>query len=327
MREIIVTGAAGFIGFHVAKALRERGEKVVGVDNFNPYYDVSLKRSRAAILSELGVPIVEADISGETVFKDLLQQYAPSQIIHLAAQAGARYWLQDPDSYMRSNVSGFYRLLDACKDTPSVRVIWASSSSVYGSNKKIPFSVDDRTDQPTGLYAATKKCNEILAYTYHHLFQIPLIGLRFFTVYGPWGRPDMAYFRFTESIWKGEPIDLYNFGKMRRDFTYIDDIVKGVLGALDCSVHYGLYNLGNSTPVWLDEFVETIERHLGKKAQIRRVEMQPGEMIETYADISQSKRDFGFTPQTSLDVGMHHFIQWWKNYTKSNLERVKLTLG
>lgn len=316
VREIVVTGAAGFIGFHVVKALRARGEHVIGLDNFNPYYDVSLKRSRAAILQELGVDIIEADISGETVFKDVIQKYAPSKIIHLAAQAGARYWLKDPDSYMRSNVSGFYRLLEACKDHPSIRVIWASSSSVYGANKKIPFSVEDRTDEPTGLYAATKKCNEIMAYTYHHLFQMQLLGLRFFTVYGPWGRPDMAYFRFTESIAKGEPIDLYNFGKMRRDFTYIDDIVSGVLGALDCKVPYGLYNLGNSTPVWLDEFVEIIERHLGKKAHIRRVEMQPGEIVETYADISQSSRDFGFAPKTSLNDGIHNFIEWWKRYNQ-----------
>lgn len=311
--KILVTGIAGFIGFHVAKALCARGVTVIGVDNFNSYYNVDLKRARSAILKEMGVSIVDADISSQTLFEDLFQAHSFSTVIHLAAQAGVRYWMENPDSYMRSNVTGFYNLLEACKNRKDLRVIWASSSSVYGSNQKVPFSVQDRTDSPTNLYAATKKSNEVMAHAYHHIYQIPLIGLRFFTVYGPWGRPDMAYYRFTESIAQGKPIQLHHCGQMKRDFTYIDDIVQGVMGIVDSKISYGIYNLGNSTPVGLQEFVQTIERHLGKKAIIEHVPMLPGEIVETYADITESIRDFGFAPTVSLDIGIERFIHWWSN--------------
>ncbi len=314
MKEILVTGAAGFIGFHVAKNLRQMGYHVVGLDNFCPYYDVSLKRARAALLNELGVEIIEADFNDEGLFNTIFSTHAISSVVHLGAQAGARYWLQNPDAYMQSNIQGFYKLLEACKTRPDIRVVWASSSSVYGSNRKVPFSPLDATDHPTSLYAATKKCNEVMAYSYHHLFNIPLVGLRFFTVYGPWGRPDMAYYRFVEAIAKGIPIQLHNFGKMKRDFTYIDDITQGVLGALFSDVRYGIYNLGNSSPVALEDFVEIIERNLGKKALVERVEMQPGEMVETYADITMSTQDLGFLPKTSLETGIGHFVRWWREY-------------
>lgn len=311
---VLVTGAAGFIGFHVARTLRERGIHVVGLDNFNSYYDVRLKRARAAILQQMDVAIVEDDCSKEGLFQELLAKYSITSVIHLAAQAGARYWLKDPASYIRSNIQGFFQLLNACSAHPKIRIIWASSSSVYGSNAKLPFSTEDKTDNPTNLYSATKKSNEVMAAAYHHVFKIPLIGLRFFTVYGPWGRPDMAYYMFTNAINKGEPIKLYNFGKMRRDFTYIDDIVEGVLAAWSSPIEYGIYNLGNNVPEDLEKLVGIIEANLGKKANIQRVPMEPGEMVETFADISSSIKDLGFKPTTTLEEGIGHFINWWRSY-------------
>lgn len=312
--KVLVTGAAGFIGFHVAQKCQDRGASVIGLDNFCPYYDVTLKRDRAALLSKKGISVVEQAVEDKAALQRLILNEKITHIIHLAAQAGVRYSLQDPDSYVRSNIDGFLSVLETVRLFPSIRTVWASSSSVYGANRKLPFCEDDVTDSPTNFYGATKKANEAMAYAYHHLFHIPLIGLRFFTVYGPWGRPDMAYFLFAERIMRGEPIDLFGGGKLRRDFTYIDDIVSGILAAVTSTISYGIYNLGNCHSESVCDLVAYLERSMGKKAILRERERPPGDMHETWADIQKAKRDLGFQPTTPLRDGIAKFVAWFNDY-------------
>ncbi len=313
---ILVTGAAGFIGFHVAMRCRQLGHFVVGLDNFNPYYDVRLKRARQQVLSNAGVDIVEHSVEEESSLQQLVKKESITHIIHLAAQAGVRYSLEAPHTYLRSNIDGFLSILEAARAFPHIRTIWASSSSVYGANTKLPFSEEDRTDTPTNLYGATKKANEVMASSYHHLFKMPLIGLRFFTVYGPWGRPDMAYFLFADKIIRGEPIDLFGEGKLRRDFTYIDDIVDGIVAALTSQKQYAIYNLGNTKPESVVDLVTCLEEAFQKKAVIRLKPQPPGDMVETCADIQKAADDLGFSPKTSLKTGIGSFAAWYREYSK-----------
>lgn len=315
---ILITGAAGFIGFHLTLYLNSRKDKVLGLDNFNSYYDLNLKLSREKILKENDIEIVHGDIRDKLLLKKLLKKNNISHVIHLAAQAGVRNSLLNPDDYVASNLEGFISLLEACKQNPKIKIIYASSSSVYGKNTKIPFSTTDRTDTPTNLYGATKKANELIAHSYHHLFNIPMIGLRYFTAYGPWGRPDMAYYKFTESIISETPIDVYGFGKMKRDFTYIDDIVAGTVAALDSDIEFDIFNLGNSHPIKILDFISLLEKLLQKKANINLLPMQKGEVIETFADISKSKDLLKFNPKTSLEEGLNKFISWYKEYHSFN---------
>jgi len=310
-KRILVTGAAGFIGFHVADALRKRGDVVVGVDNFNAYYDVQLKRDRERLL---GVEIVGCDITDTQKMKALLHTHEITHVVHLAAQAGVRHSIKHPNEYVSSNLNGFVSILEACVSKPNVKLVYASSSSVYGLNTKIPFSPDDPTDRPANLYGATKKANEAMAHAYHHLHGLCVTGLRFFTVYGPWGRPDMAYFRFTEQILRGQSIQVFNQGKMRRDFTYIDDIVDGVLAAVDLGAACEIFNLGNNRPVELMQMIQLLEEGLGKKAVCEMLPMQPGEALETFADIRKSSEMLGFQPKVALAEGLQKFIHWYREY-------------
>ncbi|QYE35352.1 NAD-dependent epimerase/dehydratase family protein [Polymorphobacter sp. PAMC 29334] len=314
---VLVTGVAGFIGFHTAQALLARGETVIGIDNVNDYYDPQLKRDR---LDQLGGDFIfdYCDFSDFTALTKVLRRHSFDRIVHLGAQAGVGYSLKDPHSYVRSNLAGHLNLLEIARTADGLRhMVYASSSSVYGANTKLPFAVDDRADNPVSLYAATKRADELMSESYAHLFAIPLTGLRFFTVYGPWGRPDMAIWRFTERILKGIPIELYNAGRMRRDFTYIDDIVGGVLLALDCP-HGGehrVYNLGNSRSEDLAHLVELIESATGKAAIRELLPMQPGDVRETYADIAATTAALGFVPTTSIETGIPKFVDWFRNYT------------
>lgn len=310
---VLVTGAAGFIGSHVAQRLVQRNHYVVGVDNFCPYYDVQLKKRRAAALCP-HVTIHERKIEEEGVLRRLVEQENITHIVHLAAQAGVRYSLQDPEVYLRSNIDGFLRVLEVARAFPSIVTVFASSSSVYGANTKLPFSEEDVTDHPTNLYGATKKANEVMAYSYHHLFGIKLIGLRFFTVYGPWGRPDMAYFLFAEKIMENKPIELFGEGKLRRDFTYIDDIVDGVIAAMNAPKPFALYNLGNSQSESVETLVALLERSLKKKALITRVDRQKGDMIDTWADVRLAKEDLGFAPKIAISEGIARFSAWYTQY-------------
>lgn len=314
-KKVLVTGAAGFIGFHVANALAARGDSVVGYDNFNAYYSPKLKRGRAEELAKKDLKIIEGDISNQKLLLQIVREYKVTHLIHLAAQPGVRYSLIDPEAYIKTNIEGFTSILEVCRET-KIPLIYASSSSVYGANAKIPFSVEDRTDAPVSLYGATKKSNEVMAYSYHHLFQFPVIGLRFFTVYGPWGRPDMAYFSFAEAIMKGSPLELYfpppHLGVMRRDFTYIDDIVEGTIAALDLETSScEIFNLGNHTPVEISQLVSYLENDLGKKANIVAKPMPAGDVPTTYADIELSRKRLGFEPKTTLEVGIRHFVDWY----------------
>lgn len=311
---VLVTGAAGFVGFHVATRLASLGHHVVGVDNFCPYYDVQLKRNRASQALGSGVHIHELDVADEHSLRALVEKEKISHIIHLAAQAGVRYSLKDPRVYLRSNVDGFLSILEIVRAFPEITTVFASSSSVYGANTKLPFSEKDHTDHPTNLYGATKKANEVMAYAYHHLFGLKLIGLRFFTVYGPWGRPDMAYFLFAEKIYKGEPIELFGGGKLRRDFTYVDDIVDGVMGALHAPKAFALYNLGNCHAESVETLVGYLEQFLGKKAIIEFVDCQKGDMTDTWADVKAAKEDLGFIPKISLEEGIQRFAHWFRDY-------------
>jgi UDP-glucuronate 4-epimerase len=313
---ILITGAAGFIGFHLTLYLKSRKDKVLGLDNFNSYYDLNLKLSREKILKENDIEIIHADITDKELIKKLITKRSITHVIHLAAQAGVRNSLLKPDDYIASNLEGFISLLEACRPSPHIKIIYASSSSVYGKNTKIPFSTSDRTDTPTNLYGATKKANELIAHSYHHLFNMPLIGLRYFTAYGPWGRPDMAYYKFTDSIINDLPIDVYGYGNMKRDFTYIDDIVSGTVAALDSDIDFDIFNLGNSHPIKILDFISLLEKLLNKKAIINLLPIQKGEVIETYADIDKSKELLKFSPKISLEEGLNKFIKWYKEYNR-----------
>lgn len=315
MKTYLVTGAAGFIGFHVSRALLERGDRVLGLDNLNDYYDVSLKKARLRLLQDNeDFNFYKEDLANREGLSRIFGQNKIQVVCNMAAQAGVRYSLENPFAYQSSNVEGFLNIIHLSQEHKVENFVYASSSSVYGSNEKVPFSVRDRVDNPISLYAATKKANELIAHTYSHLYSLPCSGLRLFTVYGPWGRPDMALFIFTKAITKNQPIEVYNFGKMRRDFTYIDDIVQGVLASMDRPVPYAIYNLGNSRAVDLLYFIECIEKELGKKAEKKLLPMQPGDVVETYADISESERDLGFHPTTRIEEGIASFINWYRSF-------------
>ncbi len=324
---ILVTGAAGFIGFHVAKALLQRGERVVGIDNLNEYYDVRLKEARLAQLcAYAGFAFAKLDVADrEGVFAVVERYWELHSIVHLAAQAGVRYSLENPYAYIDANVTGTLVIFEAARRLENLTAItYASSSSVYGANRKQPFSVDDRVDQPVSLYAATKRSCELIAHTYSHLYGLPATGLRFFTVYGPWGRPDMAAFLFTRAILAGKPIQVFNEGKMARDFTYIDDIVAGTIAAHDrapsaaAGVPHRLYNLGNHRPEELLDFIAVLERELGRTAEKQLLPLQLGDVPESFADIEASRRDLGFEPKTTIEVGLARFVQWYKRYYRVN---------
>ncbi len=318
---VLVTGAAGFIGFHVSRALLARGDQVVGIDNLNDYYDVTLKQARLGQLNALdGFAFEEVDIADAPYVEGVaLKHQGIYQVVHLAAEAGVRYSIKNPHAYARSNLNGQMSILEFCRNIKGFKnLVFASSSSVYGGNEKLPFSTDDNTDQPVSFYAATKKSGEILAYSYAHLYGFPCTGLRFFTVYGPWGRPDMAYFSFTKKIFAGETIDVFNNGEMGRDFAYIDDIVAGVLAALDRPATgeppYAVYNLGNNQSVELLDFIKVIENEVGREAIMDFKPMQAGDVKQTFADIDLSRRDLGFDPKTGLIAGIKQFIDWYRDY-------------
>lgn len=322
---ILVTGAAGFIGFHVAKALLERGERIIGVDNLNEYYDVRLKQARLdQLLALRGFTFLKLDVADRNgVFAMVERHKDLRSVIHLAAQAGVRYSLENPYAYIDANVSGTLVILEAARRIENLTaMIYASSTSVYGANRKQPFSVEDRVDQPVSLYAATKRSCELIAHAYSHLYGLPAIGLRFFTVYGPWGRPDMAAFLFTRAILAGEPIKVFNEGRMARDFTYIDDIVAGTIAAHDRppaeGVPHRIYNLGNHCPERLLDFIAVLEQELGCTAKKQFLPLQPGDVPESFADIEASRRDLGFEPKTTIEVGLARFVQWYKQYYRLN---------
>ena len=319
-KQILITGAAGFIGFHLAQYLNERGDSVIGLDNFNDYYEPQLKRDRVAQLQGKKIPVIRGDVCDRDTLIRLVEEHKISHIVHLAAQAGVRYSLENPDAYLRSNLDGFLQILETCRQFPHLKLTYASSSSIYGLNTKVPFSTDDRTDQQASLYGVTKKANELMAQTYHHLYHIPVTGLRFFTVYGPWGRPDMAYYHFADKILKGEPIEVFNQGDMKRDFTYIDDIVKGIAAAIDLEAECEVFNLGNSQPETLLSFIETLEEALGVKAEKIYKPMQPGDVPSTYADISKSEDLLGFKPATPLSKGIPQFVNWYQSYRENRLQ-------
>ena len=318
----LITGGAGFIGFILSKALLKKGARVIGFDNMNDYYEVSLKEDRLAILKkEEGYTFIKGDLADKEGLQALFQRYRPEIVVNLGAQAGVRYSIDHPDAYMESNIMGFFQLLEACRAFPVEHLVYASSSSVYGANDKIPFSTKDQVDQPVSLYAATKKSNELLAYAYSKLYHIPTTGLRFFTVYGPFGRPDMAYFKFARKIMEDQPIQIYNYGEMYRDFTYIDDIVTGVENllcnppALDAKgAAYKIYNIGNNKPEKLLDYIEILEKCLGKEAKKEYLPMQPGDVPRTYADITELMEDFHFKPSTTIEEGLSRFAEWFKEY-------------
>ena len=320
----LITGGAGFIGFHLSKSLLEKGAKVIGFDNLNDYYEVSLKEDRLAILEQYdNYRFIKGDLADSATVISVFQEYQPQIVVNLGAQAGVRYSIDNPESYMQSNMMGFFHILQACRYFPVEHLVYASSSSVYGGNDKVPFSTEDKVDEPVSLYAATKKSNELMAHAYSKLYQIPVTGLRFFTVYGPFGRPDMAYFKFTKKIMAGEPIQIYNNGDMYRDFTYIDDIVKGIENIL-CNppevnhkgARYKIYNIGNNKPEKLMDFIETLEKCLGRTAVKEYLPMQPGDVYQTYADVSDLMRDYDFKPDTSIEEGLGRFVEWYRQYYK-----------
>lgn len=328
MDYILVTGAAGFIGFFLSKSLLEKGKKVIGIDNLNDYYDVKLKEARLQILEQYdNFKFIKADISDkETVF-DVFEKYKPQSVVNLAAQAGVRYSIENPDVYIQSNLIGFFNILEACRNYPVNHFVYASSSSVYGANKKVPFSTDDKVDNPVSLYAATKKSNELMAHCYSKLYGIPTTGLRFFTVYGPMGRPDMAYFSFTQKILNNEPIKIFNNGDMYRDFTYIDDIVKGIENVIinppkpnEDGVKYKVYNIGNNKPEKLMDYIDALEKALSKAynkeitAKKEFLPMQPGDVPATYADVTDLVNDFNFKPSTTIQEGLGKFAEWYKEF-------------
>ena len=330
---ILVTGAAGFIGFHVCKKLCEQGIDVVGLDNINDYYETSLKEARLEQLySFQNFKFEKIDVSEKVKLSTLFEQYSFNKVIHLAAQAGVRYSLENPGAYVDSNLVGFANILEECRRKNIEHLVYASSSSVYGANESIPFSEKDNVDHPVSLYAATKKANEAMAHSYSHLFKLPTTGLRFFTVYGPWGRPDMSPILFADAISSGKAIKVFNFGKHKRDFTYIDDIVKGILLVLDnpprgnsdwsgltpdpssSKAPWKIYNIGNSKPVELLYYIECIEKALGKSAKKELLPIQPGDVEHTFADVEALKRDFNYNPSTSIEAGVSKFIEWYRTY-------------
>lgn len=321
-KKILISGAAGFIGYHLAKRLLSLGVQVAGLDNMNAYYDVQLKKDRLARLELYpAFSFTQGDLAdGETVNR-IFEEFRPDIVVNLAAQAGVRYSIDHPREYIDSNIIGFFNILEACRHYQPEHLLFASSSSVYGNQKKTPFATTDNVDHPISLYAATKKSDELMAYTYCHLYGIPSTGLRFFTVYGPFGRPDMAYFKFTNKIMKGEPITIFNQGDMYRDFTYVDDIVTGIQNMLCCPPkpngegdRYKIYNIGNNHPEKLMTFIETLEKALGKTAEKEYLPMQPGDVYQTYADVSELEKDFGFRPSTSIAEGLGKFARWYREY-------------
>jgi UDP-glucuronate 4-epimerase len=333
MPKVLVTGAAGFIGFHLSKRLLARGVEVVGLDNLNDYYDVKLKEDRLSQLtSREGFRFVKLELSDRDGVARLMAEERFDTVVNLAAQAGVRYSLVNPYAYIDSNIAGFMNILEGCRHNKVKHLVYASSSSVYGANTLMPFSVHHNVDHPLSLYAATKKANELMAHTYAGLYGLPVTGLRFFTVYGPWGRPDMALFLFTKSILEGRPIDVYNFGKMRRDFTFVDDIVEGIVRVIDhvpagnpawsamspdpgtSYAPYKIYNIGNNSPVELMYFIEVLEDALGKKAQKNLLPLQPGDVPATFADVDDLMADVGFKPATSIEDGIGRFVSWYKEY-------------
>ncbi|MBD1399055.1 NAD-dependent epimerase [Pelovirga terrestris] len=331
--KVLVTGAAGFIGFHLCQRLLKRGDEVVGLDNLNDYYDVNLKYARLAqIESQSNFRLVKMDLADREGIADLFRAESFDRVVNLAAQAGVRYSLINPHAYIDSNLQGFINILEGCRHANVEHLVYASSSSVYGANTSMPFSVHDNVDHPLSLYAASKKANELMAHTYSHLYGLPTTGLRFFTVYGPWGRPDMALFLFARAILAGEPIDVFNYGKMRRDFTYIDDIVEGVVRTLDhpatpnpqwdgatpdpgtSAAPYRLYNIGNNNPVELMYLIEVLEKQLGVTAQKNMLPLQPGDVPATYADVDALTTDVGFKPATPIEVGVERFVAWYREF-------------
>ena len=316
--KVLVTGAAGFIGFHVCKQLLERGDAVIGLDNLTPYYDLSLKEDRLKELEQHNFTFERLDLLDDDALATCCNKHEPEGIIHLAAQAGVRYSIEHPKDVIQNNIVAFVNVLEQARRLQVGHLVYASSSSVYGNNKDLPFKVTDNVDSPISVYAASKKSNELMAHAYSHLYQQSCTGLRFFTVYGPWGRPDMSAFLFAKAIYNAERIQLFNYGKHRRDFTYIDDIVDGVITVLDSPPEYedpyALYNIGNSQPVELQEFVRLLEEAIGKKAITEGVAMQPGDVEETCADIDSSTRDFDYRPTTTIEQGVNKFIAWYKDY-------------
>lgn len=321
---ILVTGSAGFIGFHLSKRLLDEGFSVVGFDNLNEYYDSKLKIDRLTILkNNSNFTFIKGSIENLELLESLFEQYNFPIVVHLAAQAGVRYSLENPHQYIQSNLVGFTNILECCKKWKVEHLLYASSSSVYGNNKKTPFSIEDRVDYPVSIYAATKKANELMAYTYSHLYNLPATGMRFFTVYGPWGRPDMALFTFADAIINQRPIYVYNYGNMKRDFTYIDDVVESIMRLLkkgppiDSAAPHKIYNIGNNKPEQLNRFIETLEKHLGQQTQKVMLPMQPGDVVETYADISELEKDIHYHPQVSIDEGIKRFVNWFTHYYKN----------
>ena len=332
---ILVTGAAGFIGFHLCRQLLERGDTVTGIDNMNDYYDVSLKEARLAmLLPHDGFTFIKADIADRDATEELFRTGCFERVVNLAAQAGVRYSLINPHAYINSNILGFLNILEGCRHHGVKHLVYASSSSVYGANETMPFSVHDNVDHPLSLYAASKKANELMAHTYSHLYNLPTTGLRFFTVYGPWGRPDMALFLFTDAIVNNKPIQVFNYGNHRRDFTFVDDITEGVIRTLDhvaepnpdwsglnpdpgsSRAPWRVYNIGNSTPVNLMDYIGAIEHELGRTAEKEFLPMQPGDVPDTYADVDQLMQDVNYKPQTTVQQGIKRFITWYRDFYK-----------
>lgn len=331
--KVLITGTAGFIGNRLAQRLLERGEEVIGIDNLNDYYDVTLKEARLAkIKDHPGFTEARINIEDRPAMEALFAKHKPNKVVNLAAQAGVRYSLENPHSYVESNIVGFMNILEGCRYNGVEHLVYASSSSVYGANTNMPFSIHNNVDHPLSMYAATKKANELMAHTYSHLYDLPTTGLRFFTVYGPWGRPDMALFLFTKKILAGEPIDVFNYGKHRRDFTYIDDIVEGVIRTLDHTAQpndnwngddpdpatskgpFRLYNIGNNAPVELMHYIKVLEDCLGKKAEMNMLPLQPGDVPDTYANVEDLVADVDYKPDTSVETGIANFVDWYRGY-------------
>jgi UDP-glucuronate 4-epimerase len=333
--KILVTGAAGFIGYHLARRLLQRGDEVIGVDNLNDYYDPELKKARLAGLGSSGFTDVRANIAEREQIAELFSRHKPERVVHLAAQAGVRYSLVNPQAYVDANLVGFANILEGCRHNAIQHLVYASSSSVYGANTTLPFSVSDNVDHPLNLYAASKKANELMAHSYSELFKLPTTGLRFFTVYGPWGRPDMALFLFTKNILAGKPIDVYNHGKHRRGFTYVDDVIEGVVRVLDrvaqpnpswsgaapdpatSRAPYRIYNIGSDNATELLRYIEIIEESVGKKAQLNLMPLQPGDVPDTCANVDDLMSDVGYRPDTPVEVGVKNFVDWYRTYYKT----------